>query len=395
MPTWKYLLKSLYSNQTIIDGRKRPFYWALMFFVLSIFLMFVVPLAQGYQNDGRAIIQPQSDQGLSIALHQLSQDERFQSLYIEDGVLKDHSLADQPNFAREPAPGETNFFTQTNLANAVVGTGSGQVSWTAPVDTSYQFMSEITDDAGNTYNVPLLRVFSTSLDPNASREDLEELNDLMNAKIFRAGEEGDEGYLVAENRPVNRSFILFTPSDYYIYIYPLLPTNTESDEPTASTSSQATVFHGVFSAFKDTFEFSSLKCEGPYIAERNNEVVEKWGPLITTSYIPVRNAAIWRQVGITIGVSAGLIIVCGLIIWLFTLGRRNLLHRDCTLWQGLKMSATLSFTVAIIGMVTYFMAPLYSWMFGIMGMVLRTMWLIMKTTGGRAAPNNKPLYQAR
>lgn len=395
MPTWKYLLKSLYSNQTIIDGRKRPFYWALMFFVLSIFLMFVVPLAQGYQNDGTAIIQPQSDQGLGIALTQLSKDERFQNLYIEDGVLKDHTLTGEGSFAQEPNPGETNFFSQTDLAKAVLGTGTSQVDATIPFDSSYQYFSEVTDNEGHEYRLSLLRVFSTSLDPNASKAELQELNDLMNAMIFRSGEEGDTGYLAAENRPVNRSFIIFTPTDYYIYIYPLLPSISDSDEPTASNSSSATVFHGVFSAFKGTFEFSSLACEGPYIPEKNNELVQKWKPLITTSYIPVRNASIWLQVGITIGVSAGLILVCGLLIWLFTLGRRNLLHRDCTLWQGIKMSSTLSFTVAIIGMIGYFMAPLYSWMFGIMGMILRTMWLIMKTTGSRTTNNNKPLYQAR
>ena len=390
MPTWKYLLKSLFSNQTIIDGRKRPFYWALMFFILSIFMMCVVPLAKGYQNDGTSIVNPTSDQGVSMGLYNLSRMKEFKNLYIEDGVLKDSSeqIGDSSNFTDINPVYPDYFFASTNLDTATLGTinGNVRVEATEPANPDYVTNLTISTDTGSPYSVPVLRVFSSSLSGDA-------LTDQINRQIFRS-DIPDESI-----RPINRSFMVFTPTEYFIYVYPPLPTSSDNDtDALASSSTTGTVFHGVFSRFQERFDFKDLAVEGAYSYEKkkdDNEFLQKWAPFITESYKPVRNASIWKQLGITAGATAGAIILCGIVIWLFTLGRRNLIHRDCNAWEGIKMSATLSFTVSVIGMVAYFFSPVYSWMFGAMGLILRTMWLIMKTNGGRTQDQGKPLYQAR
>ena len=399
MPTWKYLLKSLYSNQTIIDGRRRPWYWAVIFFVLSIFLMIVVPMSQTYLNDGTSFFMPGNDAEVGRALYELSKDERFQKLYIENGILKDSSLGPEASdFSYDGVGSEDSFFRNTSLENASKGAGS---AITTPYDyESYVFYASIGNDAdGRWGDVPILSVFSTDLDPIHSKQGAKDLSIAVNKVIYRSIDESGEPS--TENIPVNRSFMILCPTGFYIYMYSPLPqsyNDTDAQYPVASQGSQySSYFVGSFEKIQ-SFNFSELACEGPYTLvteERNSDYAQNWFPFVSETYYPIRNRSLWKQLGIVMGVTAGGMLLSGLVIWLFTLGRKNLLHKNCNAWEGLKMGATLSFTVALISCFLYFLGTTYAWMFGVMGLILRTMWLIMKTTGSRNQGEQKPLYQAR
>lgn len=395
MPTWKYLLKSLVSNITIIEGRKRPWYWAVMFFFLSICLMVTPVLALGFTNSGVSIISPESDKGLSMALYQLSQTDGFNNLYIENGVLCDKTATGEDKSFFN-ASDENSFFASTNLAESVTASGAGQVSYTTPKNKEYSFTTTISNGTSDLI-VPLLNVFSTEIDPLNNQAAADELTKLIQEKIYRTDLED------TENRPTPRSFAIFTPSEMLFYMYSPLPASYPSSSEDTSTalptagSSNYTNFVGTFDRF-DYFEFSSLKCEEPYsfsTSEDDNEFLRKWNPFISESYLTIRNNSVLIQFGIYAGATIGAIILCGLVIWLFTLGRRNLLYKDCSLWQGMKMAGTLSFTCALIGMILYFFNSSYGLVFAAMALVMRTMWLIMKTTGNSRTKDNKPLYQAR
>ena len=394
MSTWKYLLKSLYSNQAIIDGRKKPWYWAVIFYILSIFLMVVVPLATGYENDGTSVIKASNDNGVQNSLFRLSQDESFKGLYIENGTLKDSS---DKNDGKTFATQGNSFYDGTSLDNIVPVTPSDsntQVDITLPKDEKYNFTMNITTSDNKPAQVSQLRVFSTSIDPINDENGQKKLADLLNKTIFRTDIEN------SSQRPISRSFIVFTPSEFVLYTYAPLQSSAPSGstDPVASNSSKGTVFTGTFTNFKERYDFGTNLgiASGTKFEIDGSEFLDKWSPFITKSYIPLRDKSIWINFGITAGGSAIAILIAGLVIWLFTLSRKNLLHKDCTLWQGLKMGATLSFTVALLGMILYFIASSYAVMFAAMGLVMRTMWLIMKTMGGgRNAQQDKPLYQAR
>lgn len=401
MPTWKYLLKTLYSNQTIIDGRKRPWYWSIMFLVLSVLCIILPIIGTGYTNDGTSIINPSADNGLSQGLYRLSQDDQFKNLYVnEDGILCDSSIENTENQEFYNNTSDTSFFHSTNLETANVpdkGITSGQASATTPLNEKYSYKINVSNgDAA--VNVILLNVFSTSIDPNTSSNNSDAFNSLVNEQIFRA--EGENG-LIAECRPVNRSFIVFYPSGFTIFSFPPLPSiypgdgDNASTLPTAGSNTSYTSFTGTFDHLKD-FHFSELVCTEDYgPIDTGSEFFTKWNPFIEKSFLTIRDRSTWINVGIYGGCTIGAILLCGLVVWLFTLGRRNLLYKNCSLWSGLKIGMTESFTVAIIAMIFYFLNPTYCLVIGAMGLIMRTMWLIMKTTGGARGQDSKPLYQAR
>lgn len=398
MPTWKYLLKSLYSNQTIIDGRRRPWYWAVMFFVLSIFLMIVVPMSQTYLSDGTSYFSAGNDCEVSRGLYQLSQNELFQNLYIEDGELKDKTstLADNAFYDESATSADETFFKATDIYYATPGVGT---AISTPPDTDFVYYGYISNDDGSNVRVAILSVYSTNLDPLNSSDDASELSTLINQKILRNIDENGES--ITSNLPVNRSFMIFTPTGLYIYMYSPLPTNNYTEDAEYPLASSSTTYSSYFvGSFQkiDYFDFAELECTEAYTMPtegNDSEFAQKWYPFLSETYYPIRNKTLWTQLGIVMGVTAGAILLAGLVIWLFTLGRKNLLHKNCTLWEGIKMAATLSFTVALIGCFLYFLGSAYAWMFGAMGLILRTMWLIMKTTGSNAQSDQKPLYQAR
>ena len=56
MENLKYIFKSLYSNQTIINGRKKKWYFALLFFIIGVFLPWIPVLSSGYTTDASTIV---------------------------------------------------------------------------------------------------------------------------------------------------------------------------------------------------------------------------------------------------------------------------------------------------------------------------------------------------
>lgn len=404
MATLKYLLKSLYSNQTIIDGRKKRWYWAIMFFVLSCVLMVIPVLSKGYTSSGTVILDPANDNGVVQGLYQLAKNDSFKDLYIGNdangtGTLKTEkkadTLLDQSNpdsFVNSP------FYASTNI-----DTKNPSGSQPVKPDDGFVFNITVSGKDGVQQTVPALTVYSTNLNPLVSAQ-ATQLSDVINKKIFLQGTE-------YETKIVRRSFLLFTPTEFFLYSFAPLPTAPTTNDTTntsgsatesyASSSMTPTVFTGTFESFSNLYDangkysFASLEVTEP-LAIDNANVIKAWGPFFQTAYVPLRDRQTWTTFGIVLGGTAGAILLMGLMIFLFSLGRRNLLHKDCTLWQGLKMGATLSFTCALIGMIAYFFQPTYGLMFGAMALILRTMWLIMKTSGGGySGKENKPLYQAR
>ncbi len=377
MPTWKYLALSLFSNQPIIDGRKRPWYWAVIFFVLSVILMVIPVLSTGYTDDGTTIITPSNDNGVTLGLYQLAKDDDFAKLYLY-----------------EDSDGE-------------IELGGDGLSLTA---TDFYAKTEI-DTATDDYTTQI-KYYTNS--PDYTSDDVSDDNEVVLLNVFSTGETNTSIVSTTltsliDSMTTTRSFILFTPTQFYLYTYPFTVTSDDDTSTSSSSSSTSTTtssqsFVGTFDNFKEEIE-----ANGSYNLAANleaseyststdkseNEVYQKWGAFITTSYLSERNNAIWIEFGIISGCTAGIIILAGLSIWLVTLGRRNLLHNNCTPWQGLKMGATLSFTCAVIGMAVSFYSISYGILFGIMAIILRTMWLTMKTTASSTGSGSKPLYQAR
>lgn len=406
MPTWKYLMFSLYSNQTIIDGRKRPWYWATIFFILAAVLIVIPILSRGFTDSGTSIINPSSDLAVGEGLYRLSQEDSFDDLFIGevDGKLTlQSSDNDSHSFVNSVFYAKTSIDTREPVGNAAVATEISYSKVIAVVDPDgFTAGTDVTTD--DSVTVDILRVYSTNID-SYTEAGITEISNLVNNKIARTD------VTDTSVAPAQRSFLLVSPRQFWIYAYPPLgTTGTDSNGtvvPTAAVAaSPSAQFTGTFEAFADAldadgrFSFAQLKVTGSLTTgtdEATNEFLGKWNPFLSRSYLTLRNKNTWIQFGIVGGSSLAAMVLAGFAIWLVTLGRRNLLHGNCTLWQGLKMAGTLAFSCALIGMVVSFFNLTTGLMFGAMALIMRTMMLVMKTTptGVSGAGQSKPLYQAR
>lgn len=353
-----YFFKSLFSNTIIIEERKRPWYWALIFFLLSLTIFVSPVMSKGFMDAGTSFIQPSSENGLTTGLVMLSQDEKFQNMSIS------HTKSDGTVDAAGHLNWDEDFYEATTL--------KGHAS--SDIKSMYE-------PAGYTYTVssyPALIVYSVRNELAVDFSNEKERTSFLN------------NYIPVNTSSAIRSFICFSDKSYLIAITSL------NSSTSTSTSKSYSMFVGTYHNLKEGFEFKELAVSSISLAT-NSEFLQKWSPFITDSYTYLRNQTVWINVGISLGAFTGAILICGLLIWLFTLSKKNILHGDCSLWEGFKMSATLSLTCAIIGALLTLMNSTYGLVFGIMAILMRTIWLIMKTNGSGfgGSTNQKPMYKAR
>jgi len=360
MDTVKYLFKSLFSNNTIIEGRKRPWYWSIIMAILSLVIIISPVLSSGYTDAGTNYIEPTNENGISTGLVQLSQEKSFQELYItheskEDKVGK---LVFNEDFK-----------TNTNLSGHEVN--SQTVSM---YETNFTYSTK----SQSSTNEVLLIVYSLEGRDFNNRTERENF-----ISTYLPDSSHSTGY---------KSFICFSNTSF------LLGLTTLNSSTTSTTTKSFSYFVGTYHhlGLDGDYKFGDNLTVSAVSASSDSEFLTKWRPFITAAYLYNRNKNIWINVGIYAGSFAGAMLLSALLIFLFSLSKKNLIHKDCTFWEAMKMAFTLSLTCSVIGALLCLMNLLYGIVFGVMAVLMRTSWLIMKTNGsGVAGDGQKPLYKAR
>ena len=83
MNTIKYLFKSLYSNQTVLEGRKRRWIIPVIMFVLGFVMMWVPILSKGYTSSLSGILfngTKTTNQEVDVAYEQIFKSDYFKKI---------------------------------------------------------------------------------------------------------------------------------------------------------------------------------------------------------------------------------------------------------------------------------------------------------------------------
>lgn len=426
MDNVKFIFKSLVKNQEVLDHRKMPWYFALLFFVLGIFLPWIPNLYKGYTTDSSAFISQQANFEIDKGLSMMAQSVAADTIEIQkDGEVYtlDMSPLENPafeennvNMSNASYDEEYNGTSDKSLAKACFNDGAsvssdfaGQVFTPnkyveasgysgeahvfyfdalktdaelinpAPFTSSSSSGTSVTyEDNGNTYF--LLAYYIPTLD-TTTEKGRRFLSDFVASVILDIKEDGT----AIQNYP--HSYIIFSEDSVHLVTYPIRSALTNSygteysgvfnDAVASVAPTDGTTLHAFFYRDSATNEQALTNIKTFFNAGQRESVINQT----------------WFNCGILSAVYAGLVLVASGIL-IFLQKRKRSVYKDATYWQALKESLCLALMPAILGTALGFLSFEYGIAFLILGVLFRVIWMNSKIAPVKPS-DNKPLYQAR
>lgn len=333
-----YLFKSLYKNSVIVEQRKRPWWIALILGILSITIILIPTIIKSVNVRGSSILTSTKNYELDKGLVLFANDEPDCSIDGE-GML-------------------------VCVDERLLATKEGN-----PI--KYK-VDDYQGTDGTKKTAVFLEVFYYDQDPLKDKDSQQALTDFIDKNIFAKDEEG-------KITKAPHSYLILTKSCFFITLYN--PTNTETDAK----------YGGSLSGLYDRVKNSNLK---DLKGDDFTATLDNWKVFLDKSYETTKNKSALFNVLLTAGMNVLIILIGGVICYIGLRGKHTQ-YGDITFLEGMKISFTMSFSPAIIGMIlTFFMGGI----FGTMGLILpfgmRLMWLISKSRSN-PSEGSKPVYQAR
>ena len=433
-----YLLKSLYSNHVILEGRKKPWYFTLIFFVIGIFLPWIPLLSSGYTSDSSTFITATQNHEIDKGLLMLSKEKSFNQVTIgqEEGeyFLDMSGLSDTDFLAENVDTSENSWQNEydginekemalgfyvdnadrTGLPDNVQGqvfeassyvesnvdsmTGLGQAFYfdALMVDTAeYPTIDPVPstsssssssgnkieyEDNGKTYF--LLAYYLPDLD-TTTKNGAQYLVNFIYSVVL--GVDSSDGQSFSH---WPHSYIVFTKDSFSLVTYPLRSAKTNRYAASYMDGRFNDAVAGqepaVGTGLQDFFYRNDAD---------NDQALSNIRVFFNAGHRQNVIRSTWINCGILAAVYAGLVLVSSGII-MFLVKRKTSIYRETNYWEAIKIAVTLSFTPALLSMIVGFMSFEYGVGALVLCILFRVIWMNNKICPP-APTDNKPLYQAR
>ncbi len=422
MENLKYIFKSLYSNQTIINGRKKKWYFALLFFIIGVFLPWIPVLSSGYTTDASTIVTNTVNYEVDKGIMELLEQDYFREITIDGGFNLEAIGDESKGYINTSNNSYTNELNGNNsefdLAYGVYSDGYGDISAMpgahfAPSSTSYvnaqglatdiiqEFYfdafttptSDLIDPSPNSSSTSsgviyennglvtrLLVYIFPDLEVYASSENTQFLTNFIATVILNLDANSSAQYFP-------HSYLIITKDALALTIYPLKSARTNSSY--ASYTGQ--VKEGV----KEADIVNGVNFYNYLSADTSNrqEVFTNLMTFLNTCARPSVIYSTWLNVAILVGSYCATALVASIFLIIFH-KRKKSIYRDTNYWECIKESVTLLFTPALLAMAIGFMSFQYELIALIALGLIRVVWMHNKVCPP-TAKDSKPLYQAR
>lgn len=412
---FKTIAKTLYSNQAVIDSRKRPWYWFLIITVLSIFLVWIPALTSGYKTNAAGGLANSNNYEVTKALkHVISEEDYFKTIKVDekaDGKLVlDLQGLSEYGATSPSATWNTEYCLQNNIKPLFRGSYNDSSDQDAT-----QYVKEFTNfnyeyyfdcigvtNSGNR-NKPSVSANSATTTPEYETEQTTFLERYYFPKLSSS----EPQYITYLNNFLS-SVVLDRDKDgklgHYPHSFRLIGQDFRNVgfftlQTTKATTKRAGTYEGDLSS--GLASIGAKKGDTLYSlfykdAANIDEAYDKG--FISLAHAAGRENRIkstWINVGIISAVTAGLILLAGLIR--FLLSRRKIsLYRDTNFYQGLKEGAARTLTPSILARAIGFRSSQYRYRILIAGVLRRLVFANNKICPPmNTQSDNKPLYQAR
>lgn len=423
--SWKYIGKSIFSNQAVIDGRKKPWYFAVLIALLNIVLIWIPLLTKGYQTDGAQFIKTDKNAQIDTGFKTLFGKDYFKAVSIgddgEDKILtydtdmlnsksnKDSAaVTNIRNHVTSTNELGKGFFVDSTSAGAtytdkelkVASTATDHTdksadffyasicSNTAPIDTP---AVEATSSSSSSTTVYDNSGYTTYLDiyfvPTLSQKDMG-----SSYSTFRTNFINSVVFALDTNKtPTNflHSFVIFGQDDVVIEAFPLKSSTSSS----VLGSLSAAVREGTDKQTMNGTLYSFLYSGENGKTNTTEEAYASFGEWMRRGTRSTQIRSTWANVGIMSAIAVATMFITGLIA--FIMEKKKTSTVEANFWQGMDQGITLSFTPSVIGMAFGFFNQMYAMVFFIGAAMLRVVWMANRINPPMGQQENKPVYQAR
>jgi len=348
MKTFKLIMKSLISNDACIEGgRTKPWYFSIIFVLLSLILA-VLPIMvtslQANGSDFTALTYLYNYDNAIVAFSDHLADNSFSMVVSGDEEAK-HLEADEVAWAALHT-GEDNLFNQYVHLD-VEGDVDFEVYYTNTIDADFiQFYTRVSENKS-----PI----------DGSPRDAEATARSTSYLIF--GRERMVGQLF---QPGNTTAISGLSGDY-------LNLELGTDLQDFATIELDGVSYVTSHDGKFAGEGGALKAE-----VYRSAVSDRWNVFYDDIYYNTKMVTARNSTLIMLGVDALLIFFMGLMVFILTRGKQNP-FRIYTFWETQKISYWASFTPSLLALIFGFIFTQYAVMIFVMLIGVRIMWMSMKS----------------
>ena len=262
MKNFKLFLKSLISNHACVEGgRKKPWYAAVIIFIVAMALALIPIFVQTITKQGDSIVSTNRYE-MDVASY------RFVETINEKGI--DMKVQDHKLIVNEEKWNDT--FTDKDASG----------------NNCYIHCHNDSPDLG-VYYIPSVR-----------------LTDDKYSSIVNFPSVNENGEAITVSRTY--SYILFTEENVYIYIYA---------RAKSSNQSIGTIY-GDYKYLDDGYSINAMYTESV------NATWDNWTEFYRLAYNNTRLELTWKTTLIMFGVNAGISIFMGFMLWVLTRGKTNL-----------------------------------------------------------------------
>lgn len=415
MNTIKYLFKSLFSNQTVIDGRKKPWYFSISMFIIGLVLMWVPILSKGYTTYYASSIFNQKNstiQNIDTAFLDTFSQDYFKEIKFTksksgainltfDGFNKTDDNDESIYYSTEASGVNTQSdieYKGTNTkalikgqyqytdSNGVHGINYYYDVYAVKKDNKWK-EPESTDTIKYEQSDRIIPLQLYYLELNDDYSDSDAIVSFIKKQILNVSDDNT----VKNNYP--HSFAIFSPNRIYINIYSLHSAKTNN--PINGYQGYIADAFGDDMVGKTLYEYNLRDTDSiTNNVEKNNKIYQNFADMLHTMAFKTNIKQVWFNIAIGSGIYVGtILLMSGIVIFMHK--RKLSEYKDTNYWEALKETMTLAFTPSIIGLAVGFYNFVFEITVFIMAVLLRVFFMYNKIAPAKSLQDNKPLYQAR
>jgi hypothetical protein len=364
-----FFLKSLFSNDTCVEARKKPWYAAIIIVLVSIFTAMSVIFTTSFRATGASFFDsPLYNLDVSLSNFDQTLVDKKLSLKVSSqkmvltGASKNGADAWNEAF---PSTLSVQGVTINNIDNAYVHASLREV---------------VVDPTNPTTSAAASSIAAASSVPTAPYTKNQVVCDLA---VYWAGSTPLADYYSkvwkeAVDFPTATSktnVIILGETGFVVYKLPTAVGTFADRREGRWDASWVNDPNRVF----DLKDLATMSSHGvAYTStDASANAIASWKELVADGNNSIKIAGAWMTCGIYLGVYAGLALILGLTVFLMTRGKTNP-FRIYTFWECQKIAYWASFSPAVLALFG-FLIPAYAPLIFIFLYGMRVMWMSMKS----------------
>lgn len=351
----KFFFSSLFSNDTCVEARKKPWYSGVVIALLSCVVATLPTMVSYFSRSGSAFFDAPAN-GLDTALVEFEKtlSEENVSMKIENNKLtvdetKWKSICKDNNGVEQDFYGH--YYTVNNVVLGDDGKAKVESKTYCDLAVYYVNSTKLAASEKSPMEYTSAEILAKQ-DPNA---------------VLDNGVKADDKY--------KTNLIVFTENAFVAYKAPF---GTESYGAAIQGKYDFGKTLDLKDLYKQDVNGKAYKDEAGTSAHRD-AILSTYSKFFALSWESTKNAIGWQYSGIALAINVGLVFLFGLMIWLMTRGKQNPYH-DFNFLDAQKISwwsASAPALLSLIGFIPFFASfAMFLFLF-LMGM--RTMWMSTRT----------------